>query len=157
MLPPRLARTTELMVHAFGRVPNGDKMDIYDFGVILLEVVTGRPITSIHEVEIMREQLQSALTSESPARRRLLVDPSVGRACSDESARTVMEICLRCLAKEAAQRPSVEDVLWNLQFAAQVQDDWRAGDSRSQSSEESPLSPSQIPRASAPADAAAYA
>ena len=68
-----------------------------------------------------------------------------------------MEICLRCLAKEAAQRPSVEDVLWNLQFAAQVQDDWRAGDSRSQSSEESPLSPSQIPRASAPADAAAYA
>jgi hypothetical protein len=33
----------------------------------------------------------------------------------------VMEICLRCLAKEAAQRPSVEDVLWNLQFAAQVQ------------------------------------
>ncbi|CAL5076696.1 unnamed protein product [Urochloa decumbens] len=137
------------------RVPNGDKMDIYDFGVILLEVVSGRPITSIHEVEIMREQLQSALTSESPSRRRLLVDPSVGRSCSDESARTAMEICLRCLAKEAAQRPSVEDVLWNLQFAAQVQDDWR-GDSRSQSSEESPLSPSQIPRASntAPADAA---
>lgn len=139
------------------RVPNGDKMDIYDFGVILLEVVSGRPITSIHEVEIMREQLQSALTSESPARRRVLVDPSVGRACSDESARTVMEICLRCLAKEAVQRPSVEDVLWNLQFAAQVQDDWRGGgDSRSQSSEESPLSPAQIPREShtTPADAA---
>ncbi|OEL21413.1 putative inactive leucine-rich repeat receptor-like protein kinase [Dichanthelium oligosanthes] len=131
-----------------GRVPNGDKIDIFDFGVILLEVVSGRPFTSVHEVEIMREQLQSALTSENPARRRLLVDPSVSRACSDESARTVMEICLRCLAKEAAQRPSVEDVLWNLQFAAQVQDDWRAVDSRSQSSEESPLSPSQIPRAS---------
>ncbi|KAJ1287875.1 hypothetical protein BS78_02G044300 [Paspalum vaginatum] len=133
--------------HSSDRVPNGDKIDIYDFGVILLEVVTGRPITSIHEVEIMKEQLQSALTLESPERRRLLVDQSVGRACSDESARTVMEICLRCLAKEAAQRPSVEDVLWNLQFAAQVQDDWR-GDSRSSASEESPLSPSQIPRES---------
>ncbi|CAN6165231.1 unnamed protein product [Urochloa humidicola] len=139
------------------RVPNGDKMDIYDFGVILLEVVSGRAITSIHEVEIMREQLQSALTSESPSRRRALVDPSVGRSCSDESARTVMEICLRCLAKEAAQRPSVEDVLWNLQFAAQMDDSRGSGDSRSQSSEESPLSPSQIPRGSsyrAPADAA---
>ena len=90
-------------------------------------------------------QLQSALTSESPGRRRVLVDQAVSRACSDESARTVMEICLRCLAKEPAQRPSVEDVLWNLQFAAQVQDDWR-GDSRSTTSEESPLSPSQIPR-----------
>ncbi|KAL6880599.1 hypothetical protein ACP4OV_012164 [Aristida adscensionis] len=125
------------------RVPNGDKIDIYDFGVILLEVVSGRPITSIHEVEIMKEQLQSALTAEGPGRRRVLVDQAVSKACSDESLRTVMEICLRCLAKEAAQRPSVEDVLWNLQFAAQVQDDWR-GDSRS--SEESPLSPSQIPR-----------
>ncbi|XP_062189569.1 probable inactive leucine-rich repeat receptor-like protein kinase At3g03770 [Phragmites australis] len=132
------------------RFPNSDKIDIYDFGVILLEVVSGRPITSIHEVEIMKEQLQSALTSEGPERRRIFVDQSVSKACSDESLRTVMEICLRCLAKEAAQRPSVEDVLWNLQFAAQVQDDWR-GDSRS--SEESPLSPSQIPRGPSQADA----
>ncbi|XP_062186819.1 probable inactive leucine-rich repeat receptor-like protein kinase At3g03770 isoform X2 [Phragmites australis] len=132
------------------RVPNGDKIDIYDFGVILLEVVSGRPITSIHEVEIMKEQLQSALTSEGPGRKRSFADQSVSKACSDESLRTVMEICLRCLGKEAAQRPSVEDVLWNLQFAAQVQDDWR-GDS--QSSEESPLSPSQIPRGSNRADA----
>lgn len=124
-------------------VPNGDKLDIFDFGVILLEVISGRPITSIYEVEIMKEQLQSALTAEGTAKRRSFVDPAVSKGCSDESVKTVMEICLRCLAKEAVQRPSVEDVLWNLQFAAQVQDDWR-GDSRS--SEESPLSPSQIPR-----------
>jgi hypothetical protein len=42
----------------FCRVPiDGDKTDIYDFGVILLEVVSGRPITSIYEVEIMKEQV----------------------------------------------------------------------------------------------------
>lgn len=128
------------------RVPNGDKIDMYDFGVILLEVITGRPISSIYEVEIMKEQLQSALTAEGPSKRRSFVDPAVSKGCSDESIRTVMEICLRCLAKEAMQRPSVEDVLWNLQFAAQVQDDWR-GDSRS--SEESPLSPSQVQEESA--------
>ncbi|RWW65535.1 hypothetical protein BHE74_00027163 [Ensete ventricosum] len=54
-----------------------------------------------------------------------------------------MEICLRCLSKEPTQRPSVEDVLWNLQFSVQVQESWRWD---SQSSENSPLSPSQPPR-----------
>ncbi|KQK12805.1 probable inactive leucine-rich repeat receptor-like protein kinase At3g03770 isoform X2 [Brachypodium distachyon] len=33
----------------------GDKIDIFDFGVILLELVSGKPITSIYEVEIMKE------------------------------------------------------------------------------------------------------
>lgn len=84
-----------------------------------------------------------AVADEDLVRRRSFADQEVSKGCSDESLRTIMQICLRCLAKEAVQRPSVEDVLWNLQFAAQVQDDWR-GDSRS--SEESPLSPSQIPR-----------
>jgi len=51
--------TNQLLIKnpIFCRVPNGDKIDIYDFGVILLEVVTGSPITSIHEVEIMKEQV----------------------------------------------------------------------------------------------------
>ena len=69
-------------------------------------------------------QLAWAIADEDRVRRRSFADPTVSKGCSDESLRTVMEICQRCLAKEPAQRPSVEDVLWNLQFAAQVQDDW---------------------------------
>lgn len=38
---------------------HGDKIDIYDFGVILLEIVSGRPITSYYEVQIMRSQVNS--------------------------------------------------------------------------------------------------
>lgn len=117
----------------------GDKTDIFDFGVILLEVVSGKPITSIYEVEIMKELLLWSIADEDRARRRSFVDPAVSKGCSDESLKTVMETCLRCLAKEAAQRPSIEDVLWNLQFATQVQDDWE-GDIRS--SEGSPVSSS---------------
>ncbi|XP_038970549.1 probable inactive leucine-rich repeat receptor-like protein kinase At3g03770 [Phoenix dactylifera] len=115
---------------------HADKIDIYDFGVILLEVVCGRPITSQSEVEIIRDQLQASVAADGAG--RSIVDPVISRACCDESLKTVVEICLRCLSKEPSQRPSVEDVLWNLQFAAQVQDAWR-GDS--QSSEDSPLSP----------------
>ncbi|KAL6893917.1 hypothetical protein ACP4OV_008015 [Aristida adscensionis] len=122
-----------------GSPMNNEKIDIFDFGVILLEVVSGRTITSIYEVEILKELLQWAIADEDRVRRRSFVDAAVRKGCSDESLKTVMEICLRCLAKEAAQRPSVEDVLWNLQFAAQVQDDWE-GDVRS--SEGSPVSTS---------------
>ncbi|XP_006650708.1 probable inactive leucine-rich repeat receptor-like protein kinase At3g03770 [Oryza brachyantha] len=107
-----------------------DKTDIFDFGVILLEIVSGKPITSLYEVEIMKELLLWAVADEDLVRRRSFADQEVSKGCSDESLRTIMQICLRCLAKEAAQRPSIEDVLWNLQFAAQVQDDWE-GDNRS--------------------------
>ncbi|XP_020092617.1 probable inactive leucine-rich repeat receptor-like protein kinase At3g03770 [Ananas comosus] len=125
------------------RAKHRDKIDVYDFGVILLEIVCGRPITAHYEVEIMKDQLQLSITVDGAARRRSIVDQAVSRACCDESLKTVMEICMRCLSKEPSQRPSVEDVLWNLQFAAQVQEAWR-GDSLS--SEESPLSPSVPPK-----------
>ncbi|VAI23053.1 unnamed protein product [Triticum turgidum subsp. durum] len=123
----------------------GDKIDIFDFGVILLELVSGKPITSIYEVEIMKELLLWAMAEEDRARRRSFVDPAVSKSCSEESLRTVMEICLRCLAKEAVHRPSVEDVLWNLQFATQVQDDWE-GEIRS--GDGSPVSSSRTARSS---------
>ncbi|KAF3331153.1 putative inactive leucine-rich repeat receptor-like protein kinase [Carex littledalei] len=134
---PMLSENTKAEMH-------GDKIDIYDFGVILLEIVSGRPITSYYEVQIMRSQLQSAIASDGAACRRAIADPEACNICSDESLRTVMEICLRCLSKDPTQRPSIEDVLWNLQFAAQVQEGWHAD---SGSSEDSPLSPSQPCRA----------
>ncbi|XP_048137686.1 probable inactive leucine-rich repeat receptor-like protein kinase At3g03770 isoform X3 [Rhodamnia argentea] len=123
------------------RMKHQDKTDIYDFGVILLEIISGRPFRSNSEVDVVKDQLQSSMMGDDTTRRSS-VDSSIRRVCSDQSLRTMMEICVRCLNKEPADRPSIEDVLWNLQFAAQVQDAWR-GDSRS--SEGSPTSPSQEP------------
>ncbi|KAH9784614.1 putative inactive leucine-rich repeat receptor-like protein kinase [Citrus sinensis] len=112
-----------------------DKIDIYDFGLILLEIIVGRPLKSRKEVDLLKNQLQAVITADESARRSM-VDPAVNKACLDESLKTMMEVCVRCLLKNPAERPSVEDVLWNLQFAAQVQDAWH-----SQSSEGSPISP----------------
>lgn len=66
-------------------------------------------------------KLQVSLTTDDTGRRSI-VDPAVHKGCSDESLKTMMEICVRCLSKEPTDRPSVDDILWNLQFAAQVQD-----------------------------------
>jgi len=69
-------------------------------------------------------QLQVSITTDDIARRSI-VDHTVHKECSDKSLKTVMEICVRCLSSKPSDRPTVEDVLWTLQFAAQVQDSWR--------------------------------
>lgn len=119
------------------RTMREEKIDIYDFGVILLEIISGRPITSHSDAKLLKHQLQESIAADGSARRGSIVDPVVSKTCCSESLQTVIEICFRCLFEEAAVRPSVEDVLWNLHFATQVQDAWR-GDSNS--SEDSPLS-----------------
>ncbi|KAK4256483.1 hypothetical protein QN277_009336 [Acacia crassicarpa] len=84
--------------------------------------------------------LQVSLTTDEIARRSI-VDPVVHKQCSDESMKRVMELCVRCVSEDPSERPSVEDALWNLQFAAQVQNSW-GGDSID-TTRESTASPAQ--------------
>ncbi|XVF24592.1 hypothetical protein REPUB_Repub13aG0141000 [Reevesia pubescens] len=121
---PLLAENREMGAAGRGRANHEDKDDIYDIGVILLEILVGRPIMSQNEVMVVKDILQVSNKMDDTARRSV-VDPKIIKECSAESLKTVMEICLRCLSNEPADRPSIEDVLWTLQFAAQVQDSWR--------------------------------
>ncbi|KAH7675240.1 Non-specific serine/threonine protein kinase protein [Dioscorea alata] len=119
------------------RTKHLDKVDIYDFGIILLEIISGRVITSQHEIETVKDELQASITTEDDgAPRRSIVDPVFPRATCDESLKTVIDICIRCLSMDPMERPSIEDVLWNLQFASQVHDGWKQS---STSSDEPPL------------------
>lgn len=138
----RLAITKHLITNshvltfpAFSRLSNPEKVDVYDFGVILLEIITGKPLCTIQAVESMKEQFNTIIAADDAVIKDI-VDPSVRDTCSDQSFTTMAEICSRCLANDPLERPSVEDMLWNLQFAAQVQDALH-------SSEGSPVSLSQ--------------
>lgn len=53
--------------------------------------------------------------------RRRIVDPVVLTTSSQESLSIVISITNKCISPESSSRPSFEDVLWNLQYAAQVQ------------------------------------
>lgn len=79
-----------------------------------------------HDIEVFLVSLQLIVGMKADdIARKNIIDPAVGKGWSGESMKTLMEICIRCLHNEPSERPSVGDVLWNLQFAAQVQDSWR--------------------------------
>ncbi|PRQ45859.1 putative protein kinase RLK-Pelle-LRR-VI-1 family [Rosa chinensis] len=129
--------------HVGARMKREDATDVHDFGVILLEMIKGRPVESMTQVGVLKDQLQVVIAADDAARRSM-VDPGVKQTCLDQSLKTMMEICVRCLHNEPADRPSFDDILWNLQYAAQVQDAWQQGECLS--SDGSPVSPPQPPR-----------
>lgn len=47
------------------RAKHQDKSDIYDFGVILLEVVSGKKVNSRNEVEVVNDQVRFYLLLSS--------------------------------------------------------------------------------------------
>ncbi|ESW29671.1 hypothetical protein PHAVU_002G089300 [Phaseolus vulgaris] len=88
-----------------------EKEDIYQFGVILLEVITGKLITSSRKVEELKDELQKGLLeAASPSLRG---ESPILRGVADFFIR---ETC------DPSDRPSIEDILWNLQYSLQVQE-----------------------------------
>jgi len=74
-----------------------------------------------------------AIKADKTARKQIL-DPAACKEYSDKSLKIAMELCLRSLSSKLNERPSIEDVLWNLQFAAQVEDSWQGGTSSDRAS-----------------------
>ncbi|KAG9158971.1 hypothetical protein Leryth_013341 [Lithospermum erythrorhizon] len=91
--------------------------DVYNFGFILLESLVG-PIVSGKGESFLLNEMTSFGSQDG---RRKIVDPIVLTTCSQESLSIVISITNKCISPEASNRPSFEDVLWNLQYAAQVQ------------------------------------
>nr|KAJ0210329.1 hypothetical protein LSAT_V11C400228150 [Lactuca sativa] len=91
--------------------------DVYDFGFILLEALVG-PIVSGKGEAFLLNEMKSFGSQDG---RQRIVDPMVLTTCSQESLSIVISITNKCISPEPTNRPSFEDVLWNLQYAAQVQ------------------------------------
>ncbi|CAL5338434.1 hypothetical protein CsSME_00021967 [Camellia sinensis var. sinensis] len=102
---------------------SAEKNDIYQLGVILLEVISGKPITSETQLDELKLQLERGL-AESPLRLREAIDPSIRGTFAHESLKTAVEITMKCLSKDSVSRPTIEDVLWHMQYSIQVQEGW---------------------------------
>ncbi|KAL2500220.1 Leucine-rich repeat protein kinase family protein [Abeliophyllum distichum] len=91
--------------------------DVYNTGFILLESLVGPIVTGKGGAFLLNEM--TSFGSQDGMRK--IVDPIVLTTSSQESLSTVISLTNKCILPESSSRPSFEDVLWNLQYAAQVQ------------------------------------
>jgi len=91
--------------------------DVYNFGFILLESLIGPVPTTKGEAFLLNEMTSFG----SQDGRQKIVSPTVLTTSSQESLSIAISIANKCVLLEPSARPSFEDVLWNLQYAAQMQ------------------------------------
>ncbi|XP_030532014.1 probable receptor-like protein kinase At2g23200 isoform X2 [Rhodamnia argentea] len=98
-----------------------EKSDVYSFGVVLLEVLCARP--SI-DPSLPREQANLAewgITFIKSGNIEQIVDPVLAGQINPNSLRKYGEVAEKCLQEEDKERPSMRDVLLDLEYALQLQ------------------------------------
>ncbi|XP_057958080.1 probable leucine-rich repeat receptor-like serine/threonine-protein kinase At3g14840 [Malania oleifera] len=98
-----------------------DKADVYSFGIVALEIVSGRRNTSYRANENCFHLLDWALLLKQKGDLMEVVDPTLGSDFNKEEVMTMINVALLCTNASAAARPTMSSVVSMLEGRAVVQ------------------------------------
>ncbi|KAJ0712324.1 putative protein kinase RLK-Pelle-CrRLK1L-1 family [Helianthus annuus] len=114
-----------------------DKSDVYSFGVVLLEVLCARPVMI---PGLPREQVSLAEWGKYCYRKGTLnkiIDPKLRSEIAPECLKQFGVVAVSCLKEQGIERPTMDEVVWGLEFALELQEaaDKKVGEAVSENQE----------------------
>ncbi|XP_060668625.1 probable leucine-rich repeat receptor-like serine/threonine-protein kinase At3g14840 isoform X2 [Ziziphus jujuba] len=99
-----------------------DKADVYSFGIVVLEIVSGRSNTNYRPKEEGVYLLDRALVLKEKGNLMELIDPRLGSDYNKEEVMLAINVALLCSNVVAADRPSMSSVVSMLEGRVAVQE-----------------------------------
>nr|XP_023915491.1 receptor-like protein kinase FERONIA [Quercus suber] len=99
-----------------------EKSDVYSFGVVLCEVLCAKPPITRTAVKEQVNLVEWVKQWHRDGKLDEIVDPFLKGTIAVECLKKYVEIATNCLLDNGTERPSMNDVVWGLEFTLQLQE-----------------------------------